>query len=376
MFLVILVGLLMVMLSLISGFFMLWKIPVISRNNQKVTKQFPSISIVIPVRDEENNISTLLDSLKMQSLQPEQIIVVDDESSDRTVEVASKYDVQIKTKELDQKKLYLTGKTAACYRGAKVAKGDLLIFIDADTYLNHENSLQDIVIEFEKCNFSGLFTLQPYHYTVKFYEKLSAPMNMIVAAGLNSFTPLKRKLTAGGAFGPFLMCSAEEYRMTGGHKKILDSHLDNFMLAKLYQAQSLPVYNIGGKGSVSFRMYPDGPKQWLLGWSKSISSGSAHTHPLVMSAIGTWISGGFILPVLLGFAAYLSAPVWTVILSCFYFFYAAQFLWLARKVGRFPVWLFAIYPILLIAFVIVFTWSSIQVHLLHSVLWRGRKINV
>lgn len=376
MFLVILVGLLIIMLSLVSGFFMLWKVPVISRNNQKVMKQFPNISIVIPVRDEENNISTLLDSLKMQSLQPEQVIVVDDESSDRTVEVASEYDVQINTKEWDQKKLYLIGKTAACYRGAKEAKGDLLIFIDADTYFDHEDSLQDIIIEFEKYHFSGLFTLQPYHHTVKFYEKLSAPMNMIVAAGLNSFTPMKTKIKDGGAFGPFLMCSAEEYRLTGGHKKILDSHLDNFMLTKLYQAQSLPVYNVGGKGSVSFRMYPDGPKQWLLGWSKSIANGSAHTHPLVMSAIGTWISGGFILPGLIGLAAYLNAPVWTVILSAFYIFYAAQFLWLARKVGRFPVWLFAIYPILLVAFVIVFTWSSIQVHILHSVLWRGRKISV
>lgn len=376
MFLLLLVGLLMIILSLASGFFMLWKVPVIPRNKQKVRKQFPSISVVIPVRDEEKNISILLDSLKMQSLQPEQIIVVDDESSDRTVEVASNYDVQVRTKDWNQKEAYLVGKTAACYRGAKEAAGDLLIFIDADTYFDNENSLQNIIIEFQKREFSGLFTMQPYHHTVKFYEKLSAPMNMIVAAGLNSFTPMQSKIKAGGAFGPFLMCSAEEYKLIGGHKKILDSHLDNFMLTKLYQQHSLPVCNIGGKGSVSFRMYPEGPKQWLLGWSKSIANGSAHTHPLVMSAIGTWISGGIILPLLLGFAAYSTALVWTLVLSAFYIFYAAQFLWLARKVGRFSVWLFVIYPILLIAFLIVFTWSSIQVHILHSVLWRGRKIDV
>lgn len=80
------------------AFFILWKIPYISSQTFNNPDKIPAISIIIPVRNEERNIINLLDTLKKQSLQPKQIIVVDDDSTDRTVEVVSKYDVEIKIK--------------------------------------------------------------------------------------------------------------------------------------------------------------------------------------------------------------------------------------------------------------------------------------
>lgn len=376
MFMLLWFGLLMIIFSLISGFFILWKIPYIFSQTFNNPDKIPAISIIIPVRNEERNIINLLDTLKKQSLQPKQIIVVDDDSTDRTVEVVSKYDVEIKIKRQNKEEKELVGKTAACYRGSIEATGELLVFIDADTSFDHKDALKNIIAEFEKLKYSGLFTIQPYHRPVKFYEKLSAPMNMIVIAGLNCFTPLKKRLETGGAFGPFLMSSAKEYKQTGGHEKILGSHLDNFMLTKLFQSHSLPVYNYGGKGTLSFRMYPDGIKQWLLGWSKSIASGSSNTHPLVMSAVGIWITGGLLLPSLIVCSLFLYSTYWLPIFIFLYAFYAGQFLWLARKVGKFSEWLFLIYPIFLLAFILVYFWSFFQVHILHSVFWRDRKIDV
>ncbi|MFJ1627151.1 glycosyltransferase [Marinilactibacillus psychrotolerans] len=81
------------------------------------TVPIPTISIIIPVRNEEKNIVNLLDTLNRQSLQPQQVIIVDDESTDHTVEVASKYNVEIKIKNQTQNEEELVGKTAACYRG-------------------------------------------------------------------------------------------------------------------------------------------------------------------------------------------------------------------------------------------------------------------
>ena len=197
MFVLLWFGLLMIIFSLISGFFILWKIPYIFSQTFNNPDKIPAISIIIPVRNEERNIINLLDTLKKQSLQPKQIIVVDDDSTDRTVEVVSKYDVEIKIKRQNKEEKELVGKTAACYRGSIEATGELLVFIDADTSFDHKDALKNIIDEFEKLKYSGLFTIQPYHRPVKFYEKLSAPMNMIVIDGLNCFTPLKKRLETG-----------------------------------------------------------------------------------------------------------------------------------------------------------------------------------
>ena len=53
------------------------------------------LSVIIPVRNEEKNIVNLLNDLKKQSLIPLEIIVVDDESSDRTYEVAKGFGVNV-----------------------------------------------------------------------------------------------------------------------------------------------------------------------------------------------------------------------------------------------------------------------------------------
>lgn len=371
-----LLTIMVIIFALSGGWFVLSELPYISKK-EPGNLPIRTLSIIIPVRNEEHTVPKLLDSLAMQSIQPHQVIIVDDDSTDQTVAVASRYDVEIKLKDKQSKKDGFVGKTAACYRGSISATGDWIVFIDADTYFDHQDSLRDICQEFSKHSASGLLTIQPYHITKKLYEQLSAPLNMIVVAGLNSFTILKSHLKTGGAFGPFLMCSAEEYWEIGGHKKILDSHLDNFMLTKLYQSHQLPVRNYGGKGTVSFRMYPEGPRQWLSGWSKSLANGSSNTHPLVMTAVALWIIGGFLIPILIGLSLLLSVSIiWLTTEILMYAVYAGLFYWLAGKVGRFPFWLFLLYPVLLLAFVTVYCWSFIQVHILHTVTWRGRKIKV
>ncbi|WP_208560401.1 glycosyltransferase [Marinilactibacillus kalidii] len=365
----------LIALALLSGFFLLWNLPYIPKA-KKQQHVYPELSVIIPVRNEEKNIPHLLDSLKKQTLQPKEIIVVDDDSTDRTVEILSHYPVKIKHRDNNVDDTTLVGKTVACYRGAKEATGDWLIFIDADTTFDHENSLLAICEAYRKVEGKGLFTIQPYHRTKKLYEHLSAPLNMIVVAGINAFTPFKERYEVGGAFGPFLMCSTKDYEKTGGHEKTLDSHMDNIAMTKLFQSNGLPIFNFGGKGVLSLRMYPEGPKQWLQGWSKSVANGSSNTHPSVMAAVSLWIAGGFIALFILLLTSLSQWWIGLIISLVTYFAYASQFAWLSRKVGKFPLWLFIIYPILLVAFVIVFTWSFIQVHVLHSVSWRDRKIDV
>lgn len=83
------------------------------------------ISVIIPTYNEEKDIENCLKSLISQSIKNIEIILVDDGSTDNTLEIAKKYDIII-LKQNHQ------GPGAARNLGARKAEGDILIFVDAD----------------------------------------------------------------------------------------------------------------------------------------------------------------------------------------------------------------------------------------------------
>ena len=87
-----------------------------------------SISIIIPTLNEEKNIKVLLDSLKNQTFKNFEIIVSDTYSKDNTVKIAKKYNTKIV---LTRKK----GPAAGRNEGVKKARGNILVFLDADVFV-------------------------------------------------------------------------------------------------------------------------------------------------------------------------------------------------------------------------------------------------
>lgn len=85
----------------------------------------PKISVIIPARNAGSCIEKCLLSLKAQTFQDFEVIVVDDASRDRTGEIARRYARVIKSEEN-------SGEGAARNLGAQEAKGDILVFTDAD----------------------------------------------------------------------------------------------------------------------------------------------------------------------------------------------------------------------------------------------------
>ena len=70
-----------------TGFFLLWQIPICGKTVKK--QDSPFVSVIIPARNEEERIGNLLRSLEHQSYSPMEVLVVDDESNDRTAKVAA-----------------------------------------------------------------------------------------------------------------------------------------------------------------------------------------------------------------------------------------------------------------------------------------------
>jgi len=358
---------LLTVVAIVSGFLILWKVPVISKAKEKKSLESVNVSIIIPAYNEEKRISVLI-----QNFSPFEIIVVNDKSTDDTAGTCRKLGIEV----IDSLALEgnWIGKSRACWSGALKAKADTLIFFDADVCLSNKDSLENIITTFCNLGEKGILSIQPFHKVKKSYENLSAIFNVVLMAGINIFTPWGNKFNVAGAFGPCIVCKRDEYFFTGGHEIIKEAVLDDIEIGKNYMKHNLPVYLYSGKGTIDFRMYPEGIAQLFEGWSKNFGSGAKSTNPFIFLLIILWITGGFSINILLikSFFPFSLALLFLSIIL--YIIYMLQMLWLIRKTGNFSAYAFIVFVFHHLFFTITFIWSFIQTNILRRVFWRGRKI--
>lgn len=101
------------------------------------------LSIIIPTLNEENYLEELIQSLHCQSFKDYEIIVSDGGSEDRTREIAKRYNCQIVLGDKERRHPSIQRNN-----GARVARGDILFFLDADTRIPNENFLNKSLKEF------------------------------------------------------------------------------------------------------------------------------------------------------------------------------------------------------------------------------------
>lgn len=318
------------------GFYLLWRIPSFAKQGRSrdgsATGRWPRVSVIVPARNEEHRIGRLLRSLADQTQRPQEIIVVDDGSSDGTGDVAQNSGAAV----LRGQPLPpgWSGKPWACWQGAQKATGQTVVFLDADTWLE-PNGLYRIVGEW--AGKGGLVSVQPYHVTRKPYEQLSAFFNMILMAAMNAFTPHGETLQPGGAFGPCLVCGKKDYLALGGHghEKVRGAVLESIPLAGLFRANGLRVHCYGGRGAIAFRMYPGGLPQLVEGWSKGFGSGAISVRFVFLALTVAWVTGYFSATVALLGA--LGVPSGGQMLAALlvYSLYALQIWWILRRIGCF-----------------------------------------
>jgi len=220
----------------VLGFFFLFRIPRCQGSTIR-RKAYPSVSIVIPARNEENALPILLSSLRNQSFTPDEIIVVVGQSEDKTKHIAEKEGVIVI--EPDPYPEGWIGKPWACYRGAKVAKGKIVIFLDADTFLE-KDGLKRILDTY--LNKDGVISIQPYHRTRQLYEQLSAFFNVIEMGAMGTFTVAGSLIKPIGLFGPCIVMRKETYWNTGGHNEVKGEIAEDIILGERFKQQNIPIY--------------------------------------------------------------------------------------------------------------------------------------
>lgn len=345
----------------LAGWFVLGRIQLCGRRTAPAVPA-DKLSIIIPARNEELNLPKLLGSLDAQSVHPQEIIVVDDGSTDRTAERARRPGVQVvAARPLPDG---WRGKTWACQQGAQLARGEFFLFLDADTWFEPDG-LARALAEFP-APAHGALSVAPHHCVRDFSEQFSAFFNLIMLAGTGAFTAFGDHFKPRGLLGQFLLIDRASYEKVGRHEIVKGRILENLWLAQALRAAGVPLRCRSGRGVFSFRMYPDGWRPLIEGWTKGFASGAGRTPWPILLPIILWLGTLLFAPI--GIFTQGAPLRWLTI----YALCVAQVGWLLRRAGTFAWPVAVFYPVLVLFFCAVFGRSLLRSG--KNVTWKGRDI--
>jgi chlorobactene glucosyltransferase len=251
------VALVFLLISLIN---LLWG-PYLSSIEETIKKPF--VSILVPARNEEENIGNCLDYLVRLDYENYEIIILDDDSSDRTSEIVMKYQKKYKNLQLVKGEPLppgWTGKNWACWQLAKAAKGELFIFTDADNWF-HPQSVSKTIAWMEKYRLSALSAF-PQQITLTFTEKLLIlVIDIILYTMLPLWLVLKTKNSSvSAANGQWLAFRRKEYFSTGGHQSVKNKVVEDVEIFRLFKRNNKKVLTVIGTNMIFCRMYNNLPE--------------------------------------------------------------------------------------------------------------------
>jgi glycosyltransferase involved in cell wall biosynthesis len=226
------------------------------------------VSVIVPARNEEVSLGACLESLVGQGGVAKQIIVVDDGSTDRTREIAESFsDVRV----ISAPTLLpgWTGKNNAMAAGARQARGEWLLFTDADT-VHLPGSLARSVAE-AQTNGAALLSYSPEQEVHSFWEKAVMPL---IFAELSTTYPLAKvrdpASPIAAANWQYLLISRDAYDAVGGHAAVASDLLEDVGMARLVKSSGRNLFFRYGGDVVRTRMYRSFT-QLREGWTKNLA---------------------------------------------------------------------------------------------------------
>lgn len=332
----------------------------------KNTVDLATLSVIIPARNEAENLPLLLEDLRNQSYKPFEIICADDDSSDTTAQIAASNGVRVIS--LHNKPDGWIGKTWACQNGADAARGDLLLFLDADVRLA-QNGIQRLMQTYSQrgCTIS----VQPYHRTETWYEQCSILFCLVQIAANGTSLP---KPMGVGLHGPVILVSKTDYNIIEGHESVKNSIVDDLALGKRLRDSGIPYCLYVGDSDISYRMYSGGLRSLFQGWTKNILSGAVNTPAPLLGMMFFWIASMTSVPIHAALFAGSGNWPWLILYSMLYILWAAVLYVLARHAGYFRLLPIVLFPSLLIVFYVIFSASIIKGILGLKVVWKGRVV--
>lgn len=254
----------------------------------------PLVSICIPARNEETVIKRCVESVLKQDYPNLEVVVLDDESTDNTPYILEQlnrvHENSLKVIMGKPKPNNWLGKPWACQQLADEARGNILVFIDADTWLEKESISKMVrtmghdVIDF--------LTLWPQQRLETFWEKNVIPLVYYALLTLlpsryvykapkwvpEIFRPAVAPLFA-AACGQCMVFKRAAYEAIGGHESVKDKVVEDVALAKRIKQKGFRMKMYHGEDAISCRMYTS-QKELKEGFGKNFLAGFNYNIPL------------------------------------------------------------------------------------------------
>lgn len=355
-----------IFLGFVSAVFLFYRIPGLPALRRVQTAHLPTVSVIIPARNEAHNLPLILQDLLDQTHTPLEIICVDDASEDETAHIAASFGIRVIT--LSYKPEGWLGKSWACHNGALAAQGELMLFLDADVRLGRDALSRLLQAHTETaCTMS----VQPFHTAEKTYEQFSLFFNLVQIAANGTASLRGRTL---GLYGPLILIAQTDYRAIDGHASVRGNIIEDVALGKRLSLAGLPHSLYVGDTDIRFRMYAEGPRSLLQGWLKNQAAGAAKTPLSLFLPVFLWISSLCSVPLQLVLAFVKGDTLWIL------FYFLLYLIWLtvlsehSKRIGQFRAWAVVFYPLPLLFLVGVFFVSVAKKLLGLNVTWKGRAI--
>lgn len=238
------------------------------------------VSIIIPARNESATIETVVRSILATTYHPFELLVVDDRSTDDTAGIVERLAADprvrlIRGKELP-KEWY--GKPWACLQGYREARGQLLLFTDADTW--HQPELLARAVGALLKEQAALVTVSPVQRCVTFWERIIMPQIWFLLALRYSPASVNRATRPRDviANGQFILTRREAYEAAGTHAAVAQEVAEDLALAQTYLQRGLKLHFAFAERLMATRMY-HGLAHLIEGWSKNIYLGGRRSFP-------------------------------------------------------------------------------------------------
>lgn len=333
------------------------------------------LSVIIPARNEQDCIADCLGSLVAQSEdawrlgEDWEILLVDDHSDDNTRAIAATI-AGVTILEAPKLERGWTGKANAVWAGAQAAKGEWLLFTDADT-VHEPGSLSRAIVEAERHN-AAMLSYSPRQVVKGFWHR--ALMPLVFSELAVTYPPAKvcdPEKHIAAANGQYLLIRRDVYMANGGHEAVKDSVLEDVALAQIVKRRKQGLRFRYAPDAVSARMYRS-LGAMVEGWTKNLALLFGNS-----LALAAWRLLDFLLlfglPVLLWWTYESSARriLWVIVLLLW-----IRTLWrFYRRVSKshFPFRDCLLSPLALPLFALLLYRSWFRHTVLKQVSWKGRE---
>jgi glycosyltransferase involved in cell wall biosynthesis len=323
------------------------------------------VSILIPARNEADDILTLLQSIAQQNYQNYEVIVLDDNSSDNTFALCEEFARSHKNFKAIKGEVLPAGwlgKNFACYQLAQQATGNYFLFLDADEKI--EDGLINSAIH--RMNLRGLSLLSLFtnQTMVTTGENMVVPLMHYILLNL---LPLRlvylvKSAAVAAASGQFMLFNAEDYNKNQWHQLVKNKVVEDVEIMKIVKASKLNGEALLANGMISCRMYK-GYNQAVNGFGKNfLAAFNYNVFGFLIYLL--LIIGGPVVVVMTMNPNFIAMMAGLIMLSR---------IMISLTAGQ-NAWLnLLLHPIQMLSLLLIGI-TSIQKYLTKTTVWKGRKI--